>query len=48
MFLSPYETTVCRNHRMDDIRLELVHMFLEGELRPDQDVSGWSGMKPHN
>jgi hypothetical protein len=36
MFLSPYETTVCRNHRMDDIRLELVHMFLEGELRPDQ------------
>lgn len=34
MFISPYETTACRNHRMDDIRRDVTHLFLENELRP--------------
>lgn len=33
MFISPYHTTACRNHRMDDIHRELTNLFLQDELR---------------
>lgn len=34
MFISPYNTTACRNHRMDDIHRDLIELFMENELRP--------------
>lgn len=33
MFISPYQTTACRNHRMDDIHREVTNLFLQGDLR---------------
>jgi len=32
MFISPYETTVCRNHRVSDIVEKLKESLIRGEL----------------
>ena len=33
MFISPYQTTACRNHRVDDVLQELTRLNLDGALR---------------